>query len=291
MLKLEKILVPVDFSERSAAALKQGVALADRFHSELIFAHVIPPAPAEYEGFAGGYYVANFEPSKEETFRHFVERLEDLAPSATTNGRTQKIVLMGDPAREIVRLAKEYNADLILMPTHGYGPFRRFVLGSVTAKVLHDIDCPVLTGAHLAETLGEEPRPHHRVACAVDLRPHSEKVLRWAAEFAAAYHAGLVLVHATPPVESNPQALGFEWRRAMNQWATEQAEKLIQKVGCRAELRIDSGPPTEYIPAAVTASSADLLVIGRSEQNGLLGRLRTNAYALIRESPCPVVSI
>ncbi len=291
MLKLEKILVPVDFSERSAAAVKQGVALADRFHSELIFAHVIQPAPPEYAGFAGGYFVANFEPSEEETFRHFAERLEDLASGAATNGRTLRIVSRGDPAREIVRLAKDHNADLIVMPTHGYGPFRRFVLGSVTTKVLHDIDCPVLTGAHLAETPGEESRAHHRVACAVDLRPHSEKVLRWAAEFAAAYHAELVLVHATPPVEPNPQVLGAEWGRAMNQWATEQAEKLIRKVGCRVELRIHSGPPTDYIPAVLTDSSADLLVIGRSEQSGLLGRLRTHAYALIRESPCPVVSV
>ncbi len=37
------------------------------------------------------------------------------------------------------------------MPTHGYGPFRRFILGSVTAKVLHDADCPVWTGVHLEE--------------------------------------------------------------------------------------------------------------------------------------------
>ena len=84
---------------------------------------------------------------------------------------------------------------------------------------------------------------------------------------------------------------GAEWRQTMNQWAPERAEKLIEKVGCRAELRIDAGAPTEHIPAAVTASGADLLVIGRSEHDGLLGRLRTNAYALIRESPCPVVSV
>jgi len=290
MLKLERIRAPVDFSERSAAGVRQGAALADRFHSELIFAHVIPPPPAEYAGVEGGYWIGS-QPPEEETLGLYRARLEALAQSVAANGRLQKIVTNGDPAREIVRLAKELRADLIVMPTHGYGPFRRFVLGSVTAKVLHDIDCPVLTGAHLVEAAGEQPRPHHRIACAVDLQPHSEKVLRWAAEFAAAYHAGLVLIHAAAPVEHQMQYLGPEWRRAMIEWAGQRAEELIQKVGCRAEVRIDAGAPTQYIPAAVTASSADLLVIGRSEPGGLLGRLRTNAYALIRESPCPVVSV
>jgi nucleotide-binding universal stress UspA family protein len=41
------------------------------------------------------------------------------------------------------------NASLIILPTHGYGPFRRFLLGSATAKVLRDADCPVLIGAHM----------------------------------------------------------------------------------------------------------------------------------------------
>jgi len=173
MFKIERILVPVDFSERSITAAKHALALADRFHSNLIFAHVIPPAPPEYAGFEGGYPWVTSAGPDEESFRYFLTKMESLEPATTANGRVQRVVSKGDPARELVRLASEHHVDLIVMPTHGYGLFRRFVLGSVTAKVLHDVDCPVLTGVHM-EVATEPMRPHQCVACAVDFRPHSE---------------------------------------------------------------------------------------------------------------------
>ena len=62
-----------------------------------------------------------------------------------------RLLLRGDPAQEIVKTARDRNAGLIVMSTHGHGPFYRFLLGSVTAKVLHESHCPVWTGAHLEE--------------------------------------------------------------------------------------------------------------------------------------------
>ena len=56
-----------------------------------------------------------------------------------------------------------------MMPTHGRGPFRRFVLGSVTAKVLHDAPCPVWTSAHLDENSTPMPSNLSNILCAVDL--------------------------------------------------------------------------------------------------------------------------
>jgi nucleotide-binding universal stress UspA family protein len=53
---------------------------------------------------------------------------------------TECVVLQGDPARQFVDFAHSSNTDLIVMPTHGYGQFRQFILGSITAKVLHDAD-------------------------------------------------------------------------------------------------------------------------------------------------------
>ena len=48
-----------------------------------------------------------------------------------------------NPPIRIVSYAREHTIDLIMMPTHGYGPFRSLLIGSVTAKVLHDIELPV----------------------------------------------------------------------------------------------------------------------------------------------------
>src|SRR5207245_2957797 len=58
------------------------------------------------------------------------------------------IVSLGDPAAEITHYAEKNQVDLIMMPTHGYGRFRNMLLGSVTAKVLHDAHCPIWTAAH-----------------------------------------------------------------------------------------------------------------------------------------------
>jgi hypothetical protein len=59
----------------------------------------------------------------------------------------------GDPASIITEYAARNRVDLIMMPTHGYGTFRSLLLGSVTAKVLHDAECPVWTGVHTADTV------------------------------------------------------------------------------------------------------------------------------------------
>lgn len=291
MLVMRTVLVPIDFSDRATAAARHAVALAERFNASLIFAHVIPPAPPEYAGFEGGYYTARFGPVTDDGLRRIRKQLEELAAKAAGNVPFETVVREGDPGREIARLAEQSRADLIMMPTHGYGPFRRFVLGSVTAKVLHDCECPVFTGTHVAEVPAGVPSLFHRIAVAVDLREHSEKVLRWAACFGEAYDSELVLIHAAPSLEVSGQYMGAEWRSALVQMATEEADRLLQKAGCRAELSVEAGDVTKYVPKAVTTAGAGLLVIGRSMHEGLLGRLRTNAYALIRESPVPVISV
>lgn len=291
MLAMRTVLVPVDFSDRAAAAARHAAALAGQFKASLLFAHVIPPALPDYTGFEGGYYAAPLEPLTEERLQWAGRQLEALAEKTAGKTSFETVVREGDPGREIARLAEERRADLIVMPTHGYGPFRRFVLGSVTAKVLHDCECPVLTGTHVEEIPAGVPDLFHRIAVAVDLGPHSEKVLRWAACFGEAYNSELVLVHAAPSLEISGQYMGAEARGSLIQAATEQAGKLLQTAGCQAEVSIDAGDVTKYVPSAVKAAGAGLLVIGRSVHEGLLGRLRTNAYALIRESPVPVISV
>jgi nucleotide-binding universal stress UspA family protein len=294
MFRIENILVPVDFSERSIAAARHAAALARRFDARITLLHVIVPPPPEYAGFEGGYDPPLVRPSREEVIEHFRRQMECVVLKAGVDRPVEKIVVEGDPARQIEKIAGETHTSLIVMPTHGYGTFRRFILGSVTAKVLRDLACPVLTGAHVPEPPAGDPQPYHRVACAVELTPHSEKVLAWASGFAAAYGARLAVLHAAPSLEvsgRSGQYLGSEWRGAMLQAARGEVEKLAARLGASPEIFAGSATVSEFVPAAVRQFGADLLVIGRSMQGGLLGRLRTNAYALIRESPCPVASV
>ena len=112
----------------------------------------------------------------------------------------KRIVVKGDPAREILRIARDENIDLIVMPTHGYGAFEKFMLGSVTAKVLHQSTCPVWTGAHVKDVPTGQFAIRN-VLCAVDFGPLSSKAITWAQEAATEFGAKLTLAHVTPSME------------------------------------------------------------------------------------------
>jgi nucleotide-binding universal stress UspA family protein len=272
MRSVSSILLPVDFSERSAPAARYARSLAAHFGSQIILLHVLTPLEFEF-GAAdiSGYMLGDVYQNRAE---RAVQELGAFLADELSGPCVERIVVEGDPARRIVETAHE-RAGLILMPTHGYGPFRRFILGSTAAKVLHDADCPVWTGVHL-ENAPDASVPLRRVLCAVDLGPQSSKTLCWAASLAVQFGAALSLLHVT---------------MGTAEAARDELERLQSFVHAEAELIVESGDPPSSICAAADRSQADLLVIGRGSAAGVFGRLRANAYSIIRQSPCPVVSV
>jgi len=286
MLKLNTILAPVDFSDRSLATAEHAVHMANRFGAKLILAHVKPLVP----GYYGGYVPS----AQQELDAYSREEISNLVKKVTIGKAIETVILEGDSAQRIEQLIQERNVDLVMMATHGYGTFRRFILGSVTAKVLHDARCPVFTGAHVPEVAKFNTEPYKRVACAIDLKEHSETVLRWASEFAAAWEADLILIHAAPVLGSDGIYTGFfpaDARDMLVGHAQIEIEKLCGKMGINPEVHVESAEVASYVKGIADEAYADIVVIGRSPDRDVLGRLRTHAYALIRESPCPVISI
>jgi nucleotide-binding universal stress UspA family protein len=277
MQSLSRILLPVDFSERSVGAAHYAGSLACHFNAELTLLHILVPPQCEFGAVdvAGSMLAELCRDRAEQANRDMASFLAaDLAGL-----RVRRVVLEGDPAAGIVEFAHNQQTDLIVMPTHGYGPFRRFILGSNTAKVLHDCDCPVWTGVHLADAPPALAIPIVNILCAVDMGPQSSKTLFWAARLAQEFGARLTLLHATACGPDVHMAAGEELRR-------------VQKfVGAEADLVVETGEPAHVICAAASRLRADVLVIGRGSAAGVFGRLRTNAYAIIRQSPCPVVSV
>jgi nucleotide-binding universal stress UspA family protein len=281
------MLLPVDFSEHTAGAAQYAKALACRFHSELTIAHVF-----QMQNLAFGGETAMPAEWYEDMRNESQRLLQEFCADDFRNMPVRRLLLDGDAARTIVGLAHKEHMDLIVMPTHGYGGFRRFLLGSVTAKLLHDADCPILTGVHLQETPALEPIFFRHILCAVDFDAAGEKALRWAAGFAAEFQSRLTVVHALPPMEVG-QAHYFDQALPMRlrEIAQERIDELQKKVGATADIILDRGTVVDVVRDAGTSQKADLIVIGRHQNPGLLGRLRTNAYKIVRESPCPVVSV
>lgn len=280
-------VLPIDFSERSAGAARYAEALARLFRTRISVLHVLTPPHYELGAMEVGGAVLEelFQNRREQARKELDGFLAGELPAAA------RVLLEGDPAMRIVEYAHDQQADLIVMPTHGYGPFRRFVLGSVTAKVLHDADCPVWTGVHLEPASADAVR-FKTVAAAVDLGQQSERTLMWAARFAAEVKARLLLLHAAPDLEGKAgEYFDASWRAHVLEQVRAEAGDMQARLGTAAELLVEHGPAATAVCEMATRAGADLLVIGRGSAAGVFGRLRANAYSIIRQAPCPVVSV
>ena len=287
MKSLAKILLPVDFSERSLGAARYARTLAEHFHSELTLMHVLTPPHYEFGALEiGGSMLTELYANRSAQVE---KELETFLADELQGLESRRVVLEGDPAGQIVRWSREQNTGLIVMPTHGYGPFRQFILGSITAKVLHDADCPVWTGVHLEEAPVVETVPFRNIVCAVDLGPQSCKALEWASLMQKEFGASLTLVHAMAAAPDGSAHDGH-WED-MQASVRDDLARLEQRFGTRADLVIEPGDPPKVVCELAAERKAQLLVIGRGSAAGVFGRLRTNAYAIIRQSPCPVVSV
>ncbi len=290
MLTMAKILLPVDFSDRSVGAARYAEAIAEKFGAEVTMLHVVPPPQYEFAAMeAGSMALAEFYMNRKANAE---KDCQEFLKAELPGLNAKRVTLEGDPAREIVRVAHDEGMNLIVLPTHGYGPFRRFVLGSVVAKVLHDADCPVLTGVHLEEAPPVEKIQFNTVLVAVDLGPQSEKALLWAAQLASSGNAKLIVVHATPNLEGRTgEYFDPSWKQFMAEQGAKDVNALLDKTGVKAHVVIEAGDAPHVVRDVATRLGADLTVIGRGTAAGIFGRLRANAYAIVRESPVPVVSV
>ena len=141
--EIKNILVPVDFSEHSKAALKFAGKLATRFDASLKFLHVVDQRvhPAYYV--MGEQSIFNIFPDLMDKSMSFLK--EFVKGEIPGNVTTIFFVREGNPHSEIVRFSKKQGTDLILMSTHGLSGLEKLLIGSTTEKVVRKSDVPVLT--------------------------------------------------------------------------------------------------------------------------------------------------
>jgi nucleotide-binding universal stress UspA family protein len=143
------ILFPTDFSTASDAALVHATALAKASGAALLIAHVEEP-PLAYGG--GELYYGLPEPDSS----RIQEMLESVRPADPTVPFTHRLT-MGDPAGEIVRLAADEDAEMIVLGTHGRSGLARVLMGSVAESVVRRALCPVLVYRETSAKLARHP--------------------------------------------------------------------------------------------------------------------------------------
>src|SRR5579864_1731798 len=182
MFPPKRILFPVDFSARCTDAARMAEIFTGHFQAELTLLHVVEPLT---------YNDVSIDVDalgERQLAAYLAEELKQFD--------VKRVLMHGAPASQIVDYAQAGDFDLIMLPTHGYGGFRRLILGSVAARVLRDAQCPVWTGAHMEQVPKLEDIAVRKVICALDLGPQSCPTLRFAKQIASEFGADLQVVHA-----------------------------------------------------------------------------------------------
>ena len=289
MLAIQNILFPIDFSERCCGAAPFVHSIAERFGARITLLSAVSPF---WQTAASGDLSGSLIVDMDELKRDLEMRLDGAFTREFADLKVDRVAEIGDPAEIIVRYAHTKGADLIMMPTHGYGPFRSLLLGSVTAKVLHDAQCPVWTATHVEEKPALNHAACRNILCAVDGTPKSAPLMAWAAEYAKFTGGTLRLVHVVSGVQGWPERqLDREFEETLRAQARETIEKLQETVGVKTPLCVAVGEVAGAVREEAERHNSDLIIVGRGTLEETMGRLRTHVYGIIRHAPCPVLSV
>lgn len=142
--RLRQILLPTDFSGCANYALSYAAAIAHATGARIVCVHVVETVvPAVgYAGLAEPMPIADISEQLEDSAERELPRLTDCEE---LNGlEVEEVIVHGDPAAEIVRVAEEREADLIVISSHGRTGLGRMIFGSTAEAVVRHASCPVL---------------------------------------------------------------------------------------------------------------------------------------------------
>ena len=143
-MDIHTILLPTDFSECGNYALSYAASLARTFKASIICLNVIEPIvpTVGYSGMTEPLPIADIAEQLEDSAERELPKLAECDECAGLN--VEELVVHGEAASEIVRVAKDREVDLIVIASHGRTGLGRILLGSVAEKVLHRTTCPIL---------------------------------------------------------------------------------------------------------------------------------------------------
>lgn len=293
MLTLTRVLCPTDFSEVSTKAEAYATALADHYGASLHLLHVDPPMPIMAPYGEIPVDVRLFEEQREQA-------LADLAAAgdrARARGvDTATSVRGGHAAREILAVADEQAADLLVIGTHGRGGVEHLLLGSVAEKIVRKAPCPVMVVPPASHP--ETGVLFSRILCPVDGSAASQDAVSFALSLARETDGELMLLYVVEPVPASGEfgALDVEEYRRLG----EAHAKTVLAAAVPAEVRewcrvrelVSTGKPSERIVEAARTSQADVIVMGVRGRGAIdLMAFGSTTNDVIRRAACPVLAV
>jgi nucleotide-binding universal stress UspA family protein len=190
----------------------------------------------------------------------------------------------------IVGYADHIEADLILMPTRGYGPMGQLLFGSTTMDVIRST--PRAVWVATKEDLRSARRfSCKRIVCGIDVTAEGQTVLNHAIKVAAAWQADLMIVHAIPGISDAVLVrYGLDERDDI-ELLLDAARRKIRSMAARVKIpyqvHVEIDDPPECLRRALRKWSADLLIVGRGKRIGQWS-VGANIARIVERASCPV---
>lgn len=286
MFPFRNILFPVDYSAPCDAIVPHVKEMERRFTASLTLVHAYGP-----EALAYSPLLITDPDLADDAREHEEERLRKFATETFPGQHIEVFAELGEPGTVIRRVIQREGTDLVMLPTHGRGPVRRFLLGSVAAKVLHDISAAVWMGTGASTDEHKPVVPYESILCALDDSHEAKAVLKAAAALACMYKTTFQIVRV---VEAPSTSLDIDfgpYKKELMEAADVKVRELKGLLKINAPHEVLDGPVAFRVREAAIEHKADLIVTGRGRSQATFNRIWSHVYPIVREAPCPVLSI
>lgn len=290
MLRVEKILCPVDFSDCSATAYDYAYSLARHYDAKLFVQHVAEQLIALYDGYIAQEQVDEIYGRQEGDVD---EQFRKLASNVADNVEQHFVFQRGGPAADFILLfAESHEIDLIVMGTHGRRGLDRLIMGSVLERVLRKTRSPVLAvrTPHSVAPKGEDHDVEvRRLLFCTDFSEDSPRALEYALSLAMQYGSELSLLHV---LEGSRSEREFEQQKQNALASLQDAlpEEATQWASIAPVIR--TGRAYEQIIQYATEMTSDLIVMGVRGRNPVdLALFGSTTHRVIQLGPCPVLVV
>jgi len=292
MLRIERILCPVDFSVFSARAYDYAQSLARHYQAKLFLQHVIEFDLPIYDYYVpASYMVQQLHQVRDDAMLH----LQEFAKRPADYGAPpERILHEGAPARTILSFAEVQKVNLIVMGSHGLQGADRIALGSVAEKVLRKASCSVLvvrSPEHDFVSFGraQDPIQLRKVLLCTDFSEYSNTALEHAISIAVEYHAELSVLHVLEGMAASKDL------QSVTQPLLARIEQAIPAEacgGCTIKSKVRIGNPYMEIIQEAAEAKTDAVIMGVRGRNALdLAVFGSTTHRVIQLGPCPVLVV
>ena len=296
-IDLNGILCATDFSDFSNRTIPYGIALAEQFEAKLFVCHVID---LPFAGMTGEVQLDPIE-QQHRMVDYAHGQLAELFANETIDW--EPLVTIGHTADEIDRLVRNNGVDLVISATHGRSGIKRFLLGSVTERMMRTLPCPILVVREKKEELigpAKVAFSPKRILVGCDFSPDSDLAHQYGLSLAQEVEAELHLAHVVEPpiyqnVITNHMEAAANPREPILTILKDKLDQMVPEDACHwckpATILLE-GKPDEELTHYATLNNIDLVVLGvrgHSLVENLFIGSTTDRVA--RSAPCPVLAV